>query len=61
MGNENVLETLITAKELDINDETVERAILYGRARSLEEVLYFVYPNSEGFFEHKFMPEEELK
>ena len=42
---------------MGFNDEKIERAFHYAEASSIEEVMYYIVPNSNGLWEHKFLPE----
>jgi len=60
-GNSNIKDLIITLCEMGFDDETVERAIYFGEVKSIEEAMYYLVPNKDELWEHKFIPEEYCK
>lgn len=46
---------------MGFTDDRVEKAIIYADAQNIEQLLHFLVPNSKGFWEHKFVPEKEIR
>ena len=61
IGNTNFKDIIVSLFEMGFEDEKVEKAIFHGEVKSIEEAMYFLVPNKEGFWEHKFIPEEYWK
>jgi hypothetical protein len=60
VAHESVIDLIIMVNSLGFRDEKVERAIIYGGASSVEEILYFLVADSEGYWEHQFMSESDI-
>lgn len=57
-GNSHIKDIISTLYSMGFEDERVEKAILYGEVKSVEEAMYFLVPNKNGLWEHKFVPED---
>jgi hypothetical protein len=40
---------------MGFHDQSVERAIFYGGAKSIDECLPFILPNEKNLMDHKFL------
>ena len=50
---------IVKLYQMGFSDEKIERAFHYADSSSIEEVMYFLVPNSNGLWEHKFIPESQ--
>ena len=46
---------------MGFKDEIIERALLFGKARTLAACLPFIVPNEQGLMEHKFVSAKDIK
>ena len=53
IGNTNVKDIVIILFQMGFEDEKVERALFHGEVKSVEEAMYFLVPNKDGFWECK--------
>ena len=52
------MELIITLGDMGFKDERVEKAIIYGNVKWIEQIMQYLVPNSLGAWEHKFMPDK---
>lgn len=50
-------ELIVKIQSMGFLDEKVEKAFFYTDICSIEEAMYYLVPNKDGFWEHKFIPE----
>jgi len=60
-GNINIKDIVFQLHQMGFEDDRVEKALLYGEVKSIEEIMYFLVPNKDGLWEHKFVPEDYCK
>lgn len=56
----NLKEMIVKLYEMGFQDDKVERAFLYADAGSIEEVVSYILPNEKGFWDHKFIPDNQI-
>ncbi|TNV85956.1 hypothetical protein FGO68_gene12607 [Halteria grandinella] len=52
---------IIRLTDMGIKEEIVERALLFGKARTLSNCLPFILPNEQGLMEHRFVSVKDIK
>ena len=53
-------ELIVKLQSMGFIDDVVERTFLYTGASSIEQAMYYLVSNSEGYWEHKFIPESRI-
>ena len=57
--NSSLQELIVKLHEMGFNNDRIERAFLYADVTSIEEIMSYLVPNSNGFWDHKFLPESQ--
>jgi len=57
--NSNLKESIVKLHKMGFSDEKIERAFHYEDILSIEEVMNYLVPNNQGYWDHKFIPESQ--
>lgn len=52
---------IVMLSQMGFKDDTVERTIIYAKAKSIEECLPYLVLNEKNLTEHKFVPYSTFK